>query len=80
MRAVVPTPGTEYRYRVAVEGDVATSSTIRRNLVTVPPGQSETLATTLFVGPKLQDQLEEIDKSLKLTVDYGWLTIISQPL
>jgi YidC/Oxa1 family membrane protein insertase len=80
LRAVVPTPGTEYRYRVAVEGDVATSSAIRRNLVTVGPGQGVTFATTLFVGPKLQDQLEDIDKSLKLTVDYGWLTIISQPL
>ncbi len=34
----------------------------------------------MFVGPKLQSQLEEIDPSLKLTVDYGWLTIISQPL
>jgi YidC/Oxa1 family membrane protein insertase len=80
LRAVVPTPGTEYRYRVVVEGDVATSSAIRRNLVTVGPGQSATFETSLFVGPKLQDQLEDIDKSLKLTVDYGWLTIISQPL
>ena len=80
LRAVVPTPGTEYRYRVVIEGDVATSSAIRRNLVTVAPGQSATFATSLFVGPKLQDQLEDIDKSLKLTVDYGWLTIISQPL
>jgi YidC/Oxa1 family membrane protein insertase len=80
LRAVVPAPGTEYRYRVAVDGNVATSSAIRRNLISVPPGESATLSTTLFVGPKLQDQLEDIDKSLKLTVDYGWLTIISQPL
>ncbi|MEJ2299420.1 MAG: membrane protein insertase YidC [Woeseiaceae bacterium] len=42
--------------------------------------RAATLPTTLFVGPKLQAQLEEIDESLKLTVDYGWLTIISQPL
>ena len=27
-----------------------------------------------------QSQLEEVADSLKLTVDYGWLTIISQPL
>ncbi len=80
VRAAVPTPAIDYRYSVAVSGDVATSSTIRRSLVSVAPGASETLATTLFVGPKLQGQLEEIDKSLKLTVDYGWLTIISQPL
>jgi len=47
---------------------------------TVDPGASETFSTTVFTGPKLQSQLEDIDKSLKLTVDYGWLTIISQPL
>jgi len=80
LRAVVPTPGVDYRYDVAVVGDVATSNAIRRTLVSVAPGASETFATTLFVGPKLQDQLEDIDESLKLTVDYGWLTIISQPL
>ena len=80
LSAVVPTPGTEYSYSVAAKGDVATSSGIRRGLVTIAPGASETFATTLFVGPKLQAQLEEIDETLKLTVDYGWLTIISQPL
>ncbi len=80
VRAAVPTPGVEYKYSVAVDGDVATSGAIRRGLVTVEPGGSEVFATTLFVGPKLQSQLEQIDDSLKLTVDYGWLTILSQPL
>ena len=80
LRAVVPTPGMDYKYSVSVNGNVATSSAIRRNLVTIAPGASGSLDTALFVGPKLQDQLEDIDKSLKLTVDYGWLTIISQPL
>jgi len=80
LSAVVPTPGVDYKYDVAVSGDVSTASSIRRSLVSIPPAASETFATTLFVGPKLQDQLEEIDKTLKLTVDYGWLTIISQPL
>jgi len=34
----------------------------------------------LFAGPKLQDQMEATANGLKLTVDYGWLTVISQPL
>ena len=34
----------------------------------------------LFIGPKLQDQLANTAEGLKLTVDYGFLTIISQPL
>jgi YidC/Oxa1 family membrane protein insertase len=80
VRAVVPPAGTDYKYTVAASGDVATSTAMRRNLVTIAPGATETFATTLFVGPKLQSQLEEIDKKLKLSVDYGWLTILSQPL
>jgi len=80
LRAVVPAAGVDFKYDVAAKGNIATSSAIRRNLVTIEPGSSETFAATLFIGPKLQDQLEDIDESLKLTVDYGWLTIISQPL
>jgi YidC/Oxa1 family membrane protein insertase len=78
--AVVPPPGDEYKYEVSVSGDISTSSAIGTQVRAVAPGSSETFRTTLFVGPKLQAQLEEIDKTLKLTVDYGWLTIISQPL
>jgi YidC/Oxa1 family membrane protein insertase len=80
LSAVVPTPGTAHKYEVAVSGDVTTSSAIGRDIQAVAPGSSKVFATTLFVGPKLQSQLEDIDKTLKLTVDYGWLTIISQPL
>jgi YidC/Oxa1 family membrane protein insertase len=80
VRAAVPSPGIDYKYSVSARGNVSTSTTIRRSLVSVEPGTNESLPTTLFVGPKLQSQLEEIDKKLKLTVDYGWLTIISGPL
>ena len=78
--AVVPEPGTDYRYEVAVNGNVSTSSAIGRSAVAIAPGSNKVFQTSLFVGPKLQAQLEEIDETLKLTVDYGWLTIISQPL
>jgi len=77
--AVVPTPGTSQRYSVSVRDAVSTASAIGPTQ-TVEPGTSKTFTTTLFVGPKLQSQLEDIDESLKLTVDYGWLTILSQPL
>ena len=80
LSAVVPAPGVEHKYEVAVAGENSISSAIGRNVETVAPGSSKTFQTTLFVGPKLQSQLEQIDDSLKLSVDYGWLTIISQPL
>ena len=80
LSAVVPQAGVEHKYEVAVAGDVSISSAIGRSAEAIAPGSSKTFETTLFVGPKLQSQLEAIDKTLKLTVDYGWLTIISQPL
>ncbi len=56
------------------------ASLIRSPSLIVRPGAEVTFETSAFIGPKLQNQLEDLDESLKLTVDYGWLTIISQPL
>ncbi|MCS4504956.1 Membrane protein insertase YidC [wastewater metagenome] len=47
---------------------------------TVAPGESTTFSSRLFVGPKDQDRLAAVADGLELTVDYGWLTILSKPL
>jgi YidC/Oxa1 family membrane protein insertase len=46
----------------------------------VGAGGTAVFANRLFIGPKDQQMLGEISDSLKLTVDYGILTIIAQPL
>ncbi len=46
----------------------------------IAPGQSISLSTTLYSGPKDQDKLAQLADSLDLTVDYGILWFISQPL
>lgn len=48
--------------------------------VTLAAGTSHQFESQLFVGPKLQDTLAEIAPGLDLTVDYGWLTVIAQPI
>ena len=48
--------------------------------VTIAPGQSHTFETQFYVGPKLQGKMEELAPNLRLTVDYGFLTILAQPL
>ena len=49
--------------------------------VTIQTGQTEVIPTALFVGPKEQVRLDRQNKNgLKLTVDYGWLTPIANPL
>jgi YidC/Oxa1 family membrane protein insertase len=46
----------------------------------VEPGTSASFSTRLYVGPKDQKRLGAIDETLKLTVDYGVLTFLAEPL
>ncbi|MDH3355469.1 MAG: membrane protein insertase YidC [Chromatiales bacterium] len=47
---------------------------------TINSGESQILKGQMFVGPKLPDQLEAAAPGLDLVVDFGFLTIIAQPL
>jgi YidC/Oxa1 family membrane protein insertase len=48
--------------------------------MSVASGKMKSIESTLWVGPKLQSELEKIDPSLKLTLDYGIFSFIAQPL
>ena len=48
--------------------------------VIIPANEQASTSATLYVGPKTQDKLEKIAEGLDLTVDYGFLFMISQPL
>lgn len=48
--------------------------------VVIDPGQSGTVSALFYAGPKDQYRLEEISEYLDLSVDYGWLWWIAQPL
>ena len=79
LSAIVPQAESKNIYQVRVEGNRLTASVISAPQ-TVPPGASASFVKTLFVGPKLQSQLDELHPKLKLSVDYGWLVILSQPM
>ncbi len=79
LTAAVPPAETEYAYRGSVRQNIDEMLALGPGHV-IQPGQSHTFEGSLFVGTKLTDQLEELAGGLRLTVDYGWLTIISQPL
>ncbi|MDP2717062.1 membrane protein insertase YidC [Rheinheimera sp.] len=48
--------------------------------VNIEPGSTVTLGSTFYAGPKTQDNLAKLANGLDLTVDYGFLWFISQPL
>ena len=47
---------------------------------TLAAGENRTLSASLYVGPKIQDDLAKVAEGLDLTVDYGFLWWIGQPL
>jgi len=77
--AAVPPTGEEYHFTLGQEGDHALL-TYRGPLKSIPAGTTGRFTEKLFVGPKLQSQLETVGPRLELTADYGKLTILSQPL
>ena len=77
--AVIPPREATHVYRVAIKDSRLTASTVGARQ-TIEPGSQYTFKRTFFIGPKLQGQLEAIEPKLKLTVDYGFLTILSQPM
>lgn len=48
--------------------------------LTLPPGAESAHETSLWIGPKDQERLAQIARRLDLTVDYGWLWWIGQPI
>jgi len=76
---VVPPIGEEQRYQISTDNVRVISSTIG-SIQSINAGESKTFTTSTFIGPKLQSQMDEITPSLKLTVDYGFLTVLSDPL
>ncbi|MBT8143563.1 MAG: membrane protein insertase YidC, partial [Gammaproteobacteria bacterium] len=78
--AAVPPAGDTVVYRSRlVDGDIALMSAVGET-VSIGPGQREQFRHVLWVGPKLQQPLNEIAPKLDKVVDYGVLAIMSEPL
>jgi YidC/Oxa1 family membrane protein insertase len=81
MAAWIPPSGVpETFYTKVVDGDSRYIIGTYSPAVTIPAGASHSFESRLFAGPKLQDRLAEIAPGLELAVDYGWLTILAEPI
>lgn len=47
---------------------------------TIEPGSGDSFTGLMFLGPKLQAELEATAEGLDLTVDYGFLVVIAKPM
>jgi len=81
--AWIPVSGSRYIIDSRTKPTAGTDLTLIRMTEfseKVEPGSIKTFSSKLYVGPKIQDKLEDIADGLELTVDYGWLWWIGQPI
>jgi YidC/Oxa1 family membrane protein insertase len=77
--AIVPPTGQPWKFGLDVEG-AQYLMWARGPEQSVAPGASAQLSTTLFVGPKLQRQLDATSPELWRVADYGRLWFLARPL
>ena len=78
--AIIPERGKQERYYTKTLSGARYVIGLISETQTVPAGETATFSTQLFVGPKLQDEMKQVAPGLELTVDYGLLTVLAQPL
>jgi YidC/Oxa1 family membrane protein insertase len=76
---IVPPADVGYRYQLQTQGNEYLLKAQGPTEV-VPPGASASSHETLFIGPKIQTQLDAASPNLDLVADYGTLRTIAQPL
>ena len=78
--AWVPADKTANNIYSSVRPDKQSIVGIQQAPFTLAAGEAKTLQASLYIGPKIQDDLAKVAEGLDLTVDYGFLWWIGQPL
>lgn len=77
LSAWVPNKAASYNYSSAVELGEIYQVKLVGDKIKVPAGATANVNATLYVGPEITDTLKALAPGLDLTIDYGWLWIIS---
>jgi YidC/Oxa1 family membrane protein insertase len=72
----VPNKDINYHY-YSVTNNGLYSVGIKSPILSIKPGQSLTLQSNFYTGPKVAANLDAVAPHLSLTIDFGWLWIIS---
>ncbi len=78
--AWIPDAGQENSYEMLKSDASQNIGRFTTPTLSVAPNSSGRIAAEFYAGPKDQYRLREISPGLDLTVDYGWLWWIAQPL
>lgn len=78
--AWIPNKDSQSTFFTTRGNDGQSSISFRNAPIVIQPGATQELGAQLWVGPEIQNQMADVANHLDLTVDYGWLWFISQPL
>lgn len=79
--ALIPVDKTApYHFYTRALSDGNFAIGLRSPPITISQGGDQTVRETIYIGPKIQKDLEEIADGLELTVDYGLLWFLAKPL
>ncbi len=83
--AWLPNAGSKYRFYNQSNSNLALPEYklgfLDLRATSIAPGEQAELGAALYVGPKERDRLDaQQAQGLSLTVDFGWLTVIAEPL
>jgi YidC/Oxa1 family membrane protein insertase len=80
LSAWIPDPDTSHTYSTRVTQSGFNIAGFTDKAVTVDPGKRVEVSARFYAGPKDQYSLQAISPFLELSVDYGWLWWVAQPL
>jgi YidC/Oxa1 family membrane protein insertase len=80
LSAWIPDPALNHNYSTRVTSAGFNIAGFTSPALALDPGQQGTVGAQFYAGPKDQYRLKEISPYLELSVDYGWLWWIAQPL
>jgi len=80
LSAWIPNPDQTHNYSTRVTSGGFNIAGFTSPAVTVDPGKQGSTGARFYAGPKDQYDLREISPYLELSVDYGWLWWIAQPI
>ena len=78
--ALLPQSGTPHENYTRALGQKMYSAGVIVPVASVAPGETARVTVPLYSGPQRQDHLRAVAPGLDVVVDYGWLTIIAEPL
>lgn len=79
LSAWIPPQGQSYNFYTQNNDDLYTIG-IQSRAIELQPGQQVSYTTQLYAGPLIMQDLKALAPNLDLTVDYGWLWMISDVL